>query len=101
MKKLIVTAIIALASTSALAFDSRFDAQEYYTGQEHSSDSTAAHVTGPVELDNSISSVLAAEGIWNYKGFEDRGVAPPKGDIVIGNTIADILAAEGAEGIVL
>ena len=31
MKKLLVTAIIALASTSALAFDSRFDAQEYYT----------------------------------------------------------------------
>ena len=35
MKTLIATAIISLASTSAMAFDSSWDANEYYSG-EHS-----------------------------------------------------------------
>jgi len=32
MKKLIATAVIALAASSAHAFDSRFDAYEYHAG---------------------------------------------------------------------
>jgi len=95
MKKLIATTIIALASTSALAFDSRFDAQEYYTGVEHASHNTSSHVREPAAADNSISSILAAEGIWYYTGFDDLKVKPPKGDIMIGNTLKDVLAAEG------
>ena len=41
MKTLIATAIITLASTSAYAFDERFDASEYYSGHAGSSLNTA------------------------------------------------------------
>lgn len=59
MKTLIATAIIALASGSASAYDSSFDSQEYYSGADDSRLITRAE-SNPRELyeDGRFSAVL-------------------------------------------
>jgi len=42
MKTLIATAILAMASTSALAFNASIDPNEFYSGHEHSASSSVS-----------------------------------------------------------
>jgi len=42
MKTIIATAILAMASTSALAFNSSIDPDEFYSGHEHSASSSVS-----------------------------------------------------------
>jgi len=94
MKKLIVTAIIALAGTPALASDSQADVLAAEGIFLHfDSGSSVEQPGGAVATGNTISDVLAAEGITLHHDTPED--ARPRGDIVIGNTIDDLLRAEG------
>mgnify|MGYP001824783846 CR=1 FL=1 len=95
MKQFIVTTVMALASTSALAYDSSFDPQEYSPGWQSASPTVQTQMAKPVESDNGLASTLAAEGIHHYVDFDTTNMDPPSDDPVIGNSMEDFLASEG------
>jgi hypothetical protein len=95
MKKLIVTVAMALGGTSALAYDSSVDPQEYYPGWRATSPTVQTQLAKPVESDNDLASVLADEGIHHFVDFETTNMDPPMGDPVIGNSVEDFLNREG------
>ena len=95
MKTLILTSIVALASTSALAYDSRFDPQEYYPGWQSTSQTSETTMAKPSGSGKDLASTLADEGIHNYVDFDTTHMEPPTGDPVIGNSVEDFLNREG------
>ena len=75
MKKLIATAVIALATTSANAYDSHFDPEEFYSGSEVAPRTTV--------LADNFNPELYVEGHFPIIDWSNRISGPELGEVEI------------------